>query len=97
MSVYKLVCPACGHRMRIRTSQGQTPCFRSTYYECTNILCAATFAGAVTIEYQLSPSGLERPLMELPLAPSRIRQKARQDQAGDTAQVDLFDSMEAST
>ena len=29
MSTYKLVCPCCSSSMRIRTSEGQTPCFRS--------------------------------------------------------------------
>ncbi|HEJ2254021.1 TPA: ogr/Delta-like zinc finger family protein, partial [Pseudomonas aeruginosa] len=56
MSVYKLVCPCCHSRMRIRSSEGQTPCFRSMYAQCTNALCGATFTGSLSWDYQLSPS-----------------------------------------
>ncbi|HCF7496314.1 TPA: ogr/Delta-like zinc finger family protein, partial [Pseudomonas aeruginosa] len=48
MSVYKLVCPCCHSRMRIRSSEGQTPCFRSMYAQCTNALCGATFTGSLS-------------------------------------------------
>ncbi len=84
--------------MRIRTSVGQTPCFRSTYYQCQNVACGATFSGSVTIDYQLSPSGLEQPLMVLPVAPAVERmidrphrfgkQKARElGYGGNAAQI----------
>ncbi|WP_240441820.1 ogr/Delta-like zinc finger family protein, partial [Pseudomonas aeruginosa] len=53
MSVYKLVCPCCHSRMRIRSSEGQTPCFRSMYAQCTNALCGATFTGSLSWDYQL--------------------------------------------
>ncbi|HBO2796494.1 TPA: ogr/Delta-like zinc finger family protein [Pseudomonas aeruginosa] len=94
MSVYKLVCPCCHSRMRIRSSEGQTPCFRSMYAQCTNALCGATFTGSLSWDYQLSPSGLERPLLVLPMAPSKTRQLARRDLAAETNQLDLLDHME---
>jgi hypothetical protein len=91
MSTYKLVCPACRGRMRIRTSEGQTPCFRSTYYQCTNLACGATYSGSVTIDFQLSPSGLTQPLMVLPVAPSIERMKALRLARSDDQQLDLLD------
>ncbi|XXF10884.1 ogr/Delta-like zinc finger family protein [Pseudomonas sp. D2-3] len=94
MSTYKLVCPACHGSMRIRTSVGQTPCFRSTYYQCQNVACGATFSGSVTIDYQLSPSGLEQPLMVLPVAPAVERMKALRDNAKATNQMDLLAALE---
>ncbi|TBU78185.1 ogr/Delta-like zinc finger family protein [Phytopseudomonas daroniae] len=95
MSTYKLVCPACRGGMRIRTSVGQTPCFRSTYYQCQNVACGATFSGSVTIDYQLSPSGLEQPLMVLPVAPAMERMKALRDNRTATDQLDLLEALEA--
>ncbi|SFI43856.1 Ogr/Delta-like zinc finger [Pseudomonas argentinensis] len=80
--------------MRIRTSVGQTPCFRSTYYQCQNVACGATFSGSVTIDYQLSPSGLAQPLMVLPVAPAVERMKALRDNAKATDQLDLLAALE---
>lgn len=80
--------------MRIRTSVGQTPCFRSTYYQCQNVACGATFSGSVTIDYQLSPSGLAQPLMVLPVAPAVERMKALRDNAKATNQMDLLAALE---
>jgi len=80
--------------MRIRTSVGQTPCFRSTYYQCQNVACGATFSGSVTIDYQLSPSGLAQPLMVLPVAPAVERMKALRDNAKATNQLDLLAALE---
>lgn len=95
MSTYKLVCPACHGAMRIRSSVGQTPCFRSTYYQCQNLACGATFSGSVTIDYQLSPSGMAQPLMVLPIAPAMERMKALRESAKATDQLDLLDALEA--
>ena len=95
MSTYKLVCPACHGAMRIRSSVGQTPCFRSTYYQCQNLACGATFSGSVTIDYQLSPSGMAQPLMVLPIAPAIERMKALRESARATDQLDMLDALEA--
>lgn len=95
MSVYKLVCPACGGRMRIRNSEGQTPVFRSMYAQCTHIPCGATYSGSLSWDYALSPSGLDRPRVALPLAPSAVRKQAQHDFREQTDQLDLLDAVEA--
>lgn len=82
--------------MRIRTSTGQTPCFRSIYYQCTDLLCGATFTGSMTIDFELSPSGIERPLLQLPVAPGMERLKATRNLRDCNAQPDLLDQLEAS-
>lgn len=94
MSTYKLVCPACNGPLRIRTSEGQTPCFRSLYYQCMNLVCGGTFSGTQTIDFQLSPSGIERPLTPVPIAPYITRQKAIRDSRTGTDQPDLLDQLE---
>lgn len=96
MSVYNQVCPACRCRLRIRSSEGQSPCFRTVYYECTSLVCGAKFSGSQTIDYELSPSGLEKPLIKLPLAPHAERMQASRFSQPDTDQIDLFDTEESS-
>lgn len=95
MSVYKLVCPACGGRMRIRNSEGQTPVFRSMYAQCQHMPCGATYSGSLSWDYALSPSGLDSPRVALPLAPSAVRKQAQQDFREHTDQLDLLDAVEA--
>lgn len=94
MSVYKLVCPACLKPMRIRTSDGQTPCFRSIYYQCTDLVCGATFTGSMTIDFELSPSGIERPMVQLPVASAVERMRAMRNLRAPSAQPDLLDQLE---
>lgn len=92
MSRYKLVCPACYGPLGIRTSEGQTPCFRALYYQCNSVVCGATYGGAQTIDYMLSPSGLPNPINVVPQAPSRLRKKAARDTKAKDNQLDLLDS-----
>ena len=92
---YKALCPACGHRMRIRNSEAQTPTFKTMYAQCTNIACGATYTGSLTWDYALSPSGLDQPRVVLPIAPSLLRMKALQDSLPKTDQLDLLNALEA--
>jgi hypothetical protein len=94
MSTYKLVCPACYGPMVIRTSEGQTPCFRALYYQCKNFVCGATYGGSQTIDYMLSPSGVAKPLNVVPLAPSRARKQALIDTRATDGQLDLLDPLD---
>lgn len=93
---YKALCPACGERMRIRNSESQTPIFKTMYGQCTNVACGATYTGSLTWDYALSPSGMDRPRVELPVAPSVQRMKALRDSRPKTNQLDLLEPMEAS-
>lgn len=88
-------CPCCGSELFIRTSREETPCFRSIWYQCGNVVCGATFNGNQTIGQQLSPSGIERPLMQLPIAPAMERMKALQAMRPESDQLDLLDAQEA--
>ena len=94
MSTFKLVCPACYGPMVIRTSEGQTPCFRAMYYKCKDFICGATYGGSQTIDYMLSPSGLAHPLTVVPQAPSRVRKQALRDTRGKDNQLDLLDQLD---
>lgn len=88
-------CPCCRGELFIRTSREESPCFRSIWYQCSNVVCGATFNGNQTISQQLSPSGVEKPLMKLPIAPAMERMKALQAMRPDDNQLDLLDAQEA--
>lgn len=92
---YKAICPACNSAMRIRNSEAQTPTFKTMYAQCTNLACGATYTGSLTWDYALSPSGLDKPRIILPLAPSVQRMQALRDCQAKTNQLDLLDAMEA--
>ncbi|QGZ31469.1 ogr/Delta-like zinc finger family protein [Stutzerimonas stutzeri] len=91
---YKCLCPACGSRMRIRNSESQTPTFKTMYAQCTSIACGATYSGSLTWDHELSPSGLDRPRVRLPVAPSVQRMQALRDSREKTDQLDMLDHME---
>lgn len=92
---YKCLCPACGHRMRIRNSEAQTPTFKTMYAQCLNMTCGATYTGSLSWDYALSPSGIEQPRVALPLAPSAQRLQALRDHREKTNQLDLLETNEA--
>lgn len=92
---YKAKCPGCGSAMRIRNSEEQTPIFKTMYGECSNLGCGATYNGALTWEYELTPPGIDRPRVRLPAAPSLKRMQAIRDSAKQTNQLDLLEAMEA--
>lgn len=95
MKIATMKCPCCGQELLIRTSREETPCFRSIWYLCSNLICGATFNGNQTISQQISPSGVERPLLQLPMAPAMERMKALQAMRPKSDQLDPLDPMEA--
>lgn len=92
---YRAQCPACGTPMRIRGSKDQTATFKTMYGQCTNIACSAAYTGSLSWDYALSPSGVDRPRVVLPIAPSVQRQQALRDSRPETNQLDLLDAQEA--
>lgn len=96
MSTYKLVCPHCHSRMRIRTSEGQHIFLRITYMQCTNEACGWAVRAEFQMTHELSPSGMPNPAVKLPVADVVIRRQAMKT-AND--QPDLLDQldMEATT
>lgn len=92
---YRALCPACSSPMRIRGSKDQTATFKTMYAQCTNIVCSASYSGSLTWDYALNPSGLDKPRVELPVAPSVLRMKALQDSLPQTDQLDLLSPVEA--
>lgn len=94
MSSHRLKCPACGEGLKIRASKEQTPTFRVMYGQCQNLLCGATFSGSMSWDYALSPSGMDKPRVALPVSPSVARMKAMRELRENADQLDLLDAVE---
>ncbi|WP_263264911.1 ogr/Delta-like zinc finger family protein [Pseudomonas sp. RIT-PI-S] len=88
MSVYKLVCPHCHGKMRIRTSDGVHIFLRVAYLQCVHEGCGWACRAQFEMTHELSPSGMPNPAIDLPLAPKALRLEARRRPTTDH-QMDL--------
>ncbi|WP_411384145.1 ogr/Delta-like zinc finger family protein [Pseudomonas sp. L7] len=91
MSTYKLVCPHCGGKMRIRTSEGTHVFLRIAYLQRVNEACGWSVRAELTMTHEMSPSGMPNPAVQLPVAPVAMR---RQAMKCDTDQPDLLDQLD---
>ncbi|MEE1868542.1 MULTISPECIES: ogr/Delta-like zinc finger family protein [Pseudomonas] len=78
MSTYKLVCPHCKSRMRIRTSEGRHIFLRIAYLQCTTEACGWSVRAEFEMTHELSPSGMPNPDVRLPRAGGELRRAALQ-------------------
>ena len=90
-SQYKLVCPHCRSKIRIRTSVGEHIFLRRAYLQCTNEACGFTAIGSFEITHEMSSSGTPNPSINLPVAPAALRRIAISTRQGEENQTDLFD------
>ncbi|MCY1442401.1 Ogr/Delta-like zinc finger [compost metagenome] len=91
MSTYKLVCPHCHGRMRIRTSEGTHIFLRVAYLQCANEACGWSVRAQFEMTHEMSPSGMANPAVQLPVADIALRRAAMK---GADDQPDLLDQME---
>jgi hypothetical protein len=77
MSTYKMVCPHCLNRMRIRTSEGRHIFLRVAYLQCTSEACGWSVRAEFEMTHELSPSGMPNPSVRLPSAGPELRRAAR--------------------
>lgn len=92
MSTYRLVCPHCHSRMRIRTSEGVHIFMRVAYLQCTSEPCSWSARGEFVITHEMAPAGTPNPRVVLPIADSAMRRAAHQ--LPDEQQMDIFDEVE---
>ncbi|ANY87837.1 MULTISPECIES: ogr/Delta-like zinc finger family protein [Pseudomonas] len=76
MSSYKLVCPHCTGKMRIRTSEGRHIFLRIAYLQCVNEACGWSVRAQFEMTHELSPSGMPNPDVHLPSAFGELRRAA---------------------
>ena len=81
MSTYKLVCPHCLSRMRIRTSEGTHIFLRVAYLQCTNEACGWSVRAEFEMTHEMSPSGMANPSVQLPIADCALRRTAMKTEA----------------
>ena len=77
MSTYKMVCPHCLSRMRIRTSEGRHIFLRVAYLQCTSEACGWSVRAEFEMTHELSPSGMPNPAVHLRFAGPDLRSAAR--------------------
>ncbi|SFB30198.1 ogr/Delta-like zinc finger family protein [Azotobacter beijerinckii] len=94
-STYKLVCPHCHGRMRIRTSEGQHIFLRIAYLQCTEENCSWSVRAEFQMTHELSPSGEPNPTVNLPRAPKALRQKSWRNPRNDEQQMDFIVELES--
>lgn len=63
-------CPDCGGPLSRRTSRHKGLLYTEIWYQCTNVICAATFKGYEEIVYRLKVPVPTNPLIKLPVSPS---------------------------
>ncbi|MBC2660008.1 ogr/Delta-like zinc finger family protein [Pseudomonas sp. MSSRFD41] len=91
MSTYKLLCPHCLSRMRIRTSEGTHIFLRVAYLQCTNEACGWSVRAEFEMTHEMSPSGMANPAVRLPIADIALRRAAMRT---TNDQPDLLDQLE---
>lgn len=91
MSTYKLVCPHCMGRMRIRTSEGTHIFLRVAYLQCINEACGWSVRAEFEMTHEMSPSGMPNPAVKLPVAPLALRRLAMKS---PDDQLDLLDPLD---
>lgn len=95
MSTYKLVCPHCSQRMRIRTSEGTHIFLRVAYLQCTNEACGWSVRAQFEMTHEMSPSGMANPAVRLPVAPVVMRRQAMKSTDDHPDLLDQLDMEEA--
>ncbi|WP_081951646.1 ogr/Delta-like zinc finger family protein [Pseudomonas cremoricolorata] len=88
MSAYKLVCPHCHGRMRIRTSEGRHIFLRIAYLQCCSEACGWSVRAQFEMTHELSPSGMPNPEVKLPKADRALRQAAMSRGMDETVHSD---------
>lgn len=92
-SAYKLVCPHCNSKMRIRTSEGTHIFLRVAYLQCVNEACGWSVRAQFEMTHEMSPSGMPNPSVQLPVAPIAIRRQAMKSASADN-HPDLLDQLD---
>ncbi len=64
-------CPHCREKARTRSSRAVSPTYKHLNFQCSNIECGHTFAGALEILYTIAPSAIPDPEIHLRMAPPR--------------------------
>lgn len=90
MSTYRLVCPHCQSKMRIRTSDGKHIFLRVAYLQCTNEACGWSVRAQFEMTHEMSPSGMPNPTVCLPVAPAALRREAMRNPHEN--QLDLLEA-----
>ncbi|MDM1784252.1 ogr/Delta-like zinc finger family protein [Acinetobacter bereziniae] len=68
---YGFTCPHCGSPFPVRTSYFENPILKRLFLQCKNIECSFSAQAFIEIKYELSPSGVPNPEINLPRSPAK--------------------------
>ena len=66
------LCPHCGEKVIIRSSQVESPLLKTLYGQCTNLGCGWTGKAHLEWAFTMSPSAVPNPDIDLPFTPLKI-------------------------
>lgn len=88
-------CKICNSRARIRSHEPITDMVTDYYIQCVNEDCGAVWKAQMEILYLTSPSGIENPAVDIPMAPEGTPRKifptAAEEKAADDRQIPMFE------
>ncbi|HEY9092054.1 ogr/Delta-like zinc finger family protein [Parasphingorhabdus sp.] len=94
-STLREICPICHDRARVRSSTMVTPTVRDLHIQCMNVDCGATWKSQMQVVYLLSPSAIENPDIDIPMAPAGVPRKTYLppgEEAPDPRQIPMFET-----
>ena len=95
---YVIICPYCNSRASIRMSRQETPLIRELYLLCRNVDCGHGWKEQMSFVHTISPSGIDRPDLDLPKCPAEYARRVfpegarrrRADSGPDDDEPSLF-------
>lgn len=69
-------CPHCGANFPIRSSEALSPILKRVWAQCLNLDCGFTASGYFQWEFELSPSAMPNPDIDLPKSKNKNSQNA---------------------
>ncbi|MDU7561416.1 MAG: ogr/Delta-like zinc finger family protein [Acinetobacter baumannii] len=72
---YGFTCPHCGSPFPVRTSYFENPILKRLFLQCKNIECSFSAQAFIEIKYELSPSGVPNPEINLPSSPAKHKKE----------------------
>ena len=63
---YNCKCPHCGSYFPVRSSYEESPILKRVYLQCSNFECGFSAQAFIEIRFELSPSGIPNPEINLP-------------------------------
>lgn len=90
-----ITCPICASDCFIRDSDNATSQVKDLWVQCSDLQCGASFKWQMQLVYQIAPSGIDRPGLDLPQAPDWVKRRLETlRNSDDPNQTNIFDCLD---